>query len=930
MAATRIYILAKELGVKSSAIVKKCQDEGLDVKNHMSAIKAGLAATIREWFSEGENVTTVEVADKVNLDQVRVKKKAKAKAADQVTPDAAEATEVAEVAEADADAPPSSVVTDEALPAGDSEPAEVSEGPEVEVGDVEPLAPELEPAAAETPTVEVSAPAAEAELPAASEDPEEPEETSKPMVTGPEAPAGPVIVEAPPAPEPVMPAGPMLKKPQPAKLTGPKVVRIEKPEPLRPSRPRTRPRSGGPVTEPLIPGSGGDSARGGNKKGKDRTHGRRRGEGATTGTTDDASRQTQSRGTGRRWRQRDIDERQARLEAAGGEGLRLRPSRKISTKSSQLAGGSRKPQKVLITEPITVKDLSAALAVKMGDIVTKLMQQGVMATANQVISGEVAELVALEFDMELSVEYKKAEEDEIKTEFDSREKKHLKKRPVVAAMLGHVDHGKTSLLDRIRSSQVAAGEAGGITQHIGASQVKLGDKVVTFIDTPGHEAFTAMRARGANMTDVVILVVAADDGVMPQTIEAISHSKAAEVPIIVALNKMDLPGVDLNRIYAQLAEHELTPSEWGGDTEVVKTSAITGDGIEDLLEHIDYVAELKGLQADDKIPACGWVLEARMSQQRGPVATVLVKEGRMKKGDVVLAGSGYGRIKMIKDSLGKTIKMASSSMPVEITGLGDVPQAGDNFYCLGEDINRAKNAAEQRQTQSREESLAQRSQVTLDNLFSQIEAGNVKELKLILRADVQGSVDVLRKYLMELNTEEVKINILHAMPGGITEGDVILAEASNAIIIGFNVVSDEFTAKLAESKGVDIRLYSIIYRITEDLKKSMAGLLDPEEKEQVLGRATVRMPFKVTGVGTVAGCYVTSGMAQRSAKVRLIRNNVVVRDGCSIHSLKHFKDDAREVKSGFECGVKLAGFDDVKQDDVLEFYEIIKVARTLD
>ncbi len=922
MAATRIYILAKELGVKSSAIVKKCQDEGLDVKNHMSAIKAGLAATIREWFTEGENVTTIEVADKVNLDQVRVKQKAKAKAAEEAAPDAAETGD---------DVPPSPVIAEEAPPLDDSEPAEVPEAPEAGADDVEPQAPELEPVPteAETETVEVSAPAAELEPPAASEDTEEPQETAEaePAVRGPEAPAGPVVVDEPPAPEPVMPAGPMLKKPEPAKLTGPKVVRIEKPEPLRPSRPRPRPRSGGAATEPLMPGSGGDSGgRGGNKKGKDRTHGRRRGEG--TATTEDASRQARS--TGRRWRQRDIDERQARLEAAGGEGLRLRPSRKIATKSSQLAGGGRKPQKVLITEPITVKDLSAALAVKMGDIVTKLMQQGVMATANQVISGEVAELVALEFDMELSVEYKRAEEDEIKTEFESREKAHLKKRPVVAAMLGHVDHGKTSLLDSIRSSQVAAGEAGGITQHIGASQVKLGDKVVTFIDTPGHEAFTAMRARGANMTDVVILVVAADDGVMPQTIEAISHSKAAEVPIIVALNKMDLPGVDLNRIYAQLAEHELTPSEWGGDTEVVKTSAITGDGVEDLLEHIDYVAELKGLQADDMIPACGWVLEARMSQQRGPVATVLVKEGRMKKGDVVLAGSGYGRVKMIKDSRGKTIKTATSSMPVEITGLGDVPQAGDNFYCLGDDINRAKNAAEQRQTQSREESLAQRSQVTLDNLFSQIEAGNVKELKLILRADVQGSVDVLRKYLMELNTEEVKINILHAMPGGITEGDVILAEASNAIIIGFNVVSDEFAAKLAESKGVDIRLYSIIYRITEDLKKSMAGLLDPEEKEQVLGRATVRMPFKVTGVGTVAGCYVTSGMAQRSAKVRLIRNNVVIRDGCSIDSLKHFKDDAREVKSGFECGVKLAGFDDVKLDDVLEFYEIIKVARTLD
>ncbi|MGD8787434.1 MAG: translation initiation factor IF-2, partial [Phycisphaerales bacterium] len=474
----------------------------------------------------------------------------------------------------------------------------------------------------------------------------------------------------------------------------------------------------------------------------------------------------------------------------------------------------------------------------------------------------------------------------------------------------------------------AAGEAGGITQHIGASEINWDNKKVTFLDTPGHEAFTAMRARGANMTDVVVLVIAADDGVMPQTIEAIAHSKAANVPIIVALNKIDLPGCDLNRIYAQLAEQELTPSEWGGQTEVVKTSATTGEGVNDLLESLDYVAELLELKADNTIPATGWVIEARKSAQRGPVATLLISEGRLKKGDVVLAGSAYGRVKMLKNSYSKNIRTATSSMAVEITGLSDVPEAGDRFYCL-DDINKAKAVAEENQIQSRESSLAERTQVTLDNLFSQIDAGKTEALNLIIRADVQGSVDVLKKYLSELSTEEVRINILHAAPGGITEGDVVLAEASNAIIVGFNVVPEEYAAKIAEAHNVEIRLYNVIYRITEDLRKSMVGLLEPEETEKSLGRATVRNTFKVSRIGTIAGSYVSGGSISKSAKVRLIRDNIVLKDNLSIESLKHFKDDVREVKTGLECGIKIAGFDDVKVDDVLEFYEIVKVARTL-
>ena len=608
--------------------------------------------------------------------------------------------------------------------------------------------------------------------------------------------------------------------------------------------------------------------------------------------------------------------------------MRMRPVRKIEGKHHAEAA-HLKPEKVMVYEPITVKDLAAAMGVKIAEVMSKLMRQGVMVTANQAINTDAAELLAIEFGRELVITKRQTLEEQIATQFKDRPRENLLKRPPVVTVLGHVDHGKTSLLDRIRNASVAKGEAGGITQHIGAYQIiAAGDKRVTFLDTPGHEAFTAMRARGANMTDVVVLVVAADDGVMPQTIEAIHHAKAAGVPIIVALNKIDLPGVDTNRIYGQLAEHELSPTEWGGKTEVVKTSAVTGLGVTELLEYLDYTSDLLELKADNDIPATGWVVEAKMTANQGPIATVLIKEGKLSKGDIVLAGAGYGRIRSIKDSYGKSIKAAFSSMPVEISGLSDVPQAGDRFYCL-DDINKAKNAAEENKFLTREESLIRRSQVTLDNLFTQIAAGKVAELNLIIRADVQGSVDVLIKYLGELSTAEVKIKILHAAVGGVTEGDVVLAEASNAIIIGFNVIADTKVAQIAESKGVDIRFYNIIYRITEDLKKAMVGLLEPEKQEKVLGRVQVRNIFKITGVGTVAGCFVISGVVTKSAKVRLTRSNIVLKDDLKIESLKHFKDDAREVKTGFECGIRLASYDDVKVDDVFEVYEVIEVARTL-
>ncbi len=880
MAITRVHLLAKELGVGSKAIIDKCQAEGLDVKNHMSTISAGLAATIREWFSEGSHTTAVETAAPVDLVKARVRKKKKIEPKPQeeeIVPVPVEQTAEPQTAIQEPAAPQAAVVAEAAPPKKIAEP---------QVGRAVPKHPPV---------------------------------------------AAPEIQKEPPRPTaPVIPAGPKLGKPRPAKLSGPRVIRVEKPEEMDRHRPKPRfskPAYKQQATEPLLasapqiaetPGKAG--------KGKKKTHGRRHDD------TIVGEEPLRLQKTARKLLTRDIEERRARLEAAGGEGMRLRPIRKIETKKTAEEAPKIKPEKAVVFEPITVKDLAAALLVKTAEIVEQLIAHGIMAVANQIIPAETAQLIAIDFGTELIVQQRLSIEQQIAEEFANRPKNNLQKRSAVVTMLGHVDHGKTSLLDRIRSAQVAAGEAGGITQHIGAYQVTWGDKTnpkkVTFLDTPGHEAFTAMRARGANMTDIVVLVVAADDGVMPQTIEAIHHAKAAGVHIIVALNKIDLPSVDINRIYGQLAEHDLAPSEWGGKTDVVKTSATKNIGIEELLEHLDFATEILELKADPTIPAVGWVVEAKLNPSKGPMATLLIQEGKLKKGDIILAGAGYGRIRTLKDSTGRSISSAISAMPVEVSGLNNVPQAGDRFYCLS-DINRAKAAAEDKKFIARKAALTSRSLVTMENLFSQIEAGKTKEVNIIIRADVQGSVDVLTKYLSELSTGEVQVKVLHAAVGGITEGDVVLAEASGALIIGFNVVPEDKAAKIAESKGIDIRLYNIIYKITDDLKKAMSGMLEPEEQFRSLGRVAVRDTFKITGVGTIAGCYVEQGEVTRSAKIRLIRDNIILRDTCQIESLKHFKDDARQVRAGLECGIKIAGFDDIKTGDIFEVYEIVKVQRTI-
>ena len=500
-------------------------------------------------------------------------------------------------------------------------------------------------------------------------------------------------------------------------------------------------------------------------------------------------------------------------------------------------------------------------------------------------------------------------------------------RPPVVTVMGHVDHGKTSLLDYIRASRVAAGEAGGITQHIGAYHVETPRGVVTFLDTPGHAAFTAMRARGAKATDIVILVVAADDGVMPQTKEAISHAKAAEVPIVVAMNKIDKPDANLERVKSELVAEGVVPEDFGGDSPFVPVSAKTGQGIDGLLEQVLLQAEVLELKAPVDAAAKGIVIEAKLDKGRGPVATVLVQTGTLKKGDVVLAGSSYGRVRAMLDEDGLATESAGPSMPVEIQGLSEVPQAGDEFMVLA-DERRAREIATFRQGKYREVTLSKRQAAKLEGMFENMGEGQAQTLALIVKADVQGSQEALAQSLLKLSTPEVRVQIVHAAVGGITESDINLAIASKAVVIGFNTRADAGARKLAEGNGVDVRYYNIIYDAVDDVKAAMGGMLAPEQREEIIGSAEIRTVFVASKIGTVAGCMITNGVARRDARFRLLRDNVVIYTG-ELDSLKRFKDDVREVKEGFECGVKLKNYNDIKEGDQLEFFEVKEVARTL-
>jgi translation initiation factor IF-2 len=579
-----------------------------------------------------------------------------------------------------------------------------------------------------------------------------------------------------------------------------------------------------------------------------------------------------------------------------------------------------------------VRNFSEAIGVPARTILAKMLELGTISNIAATLDPDLAELLASE--LGVSVNFYRPLDLEQKViqplEEEEDDASKLQPRPPIVTFLGHVDHGKTSLLDRIIGIDVAAHEKGGITQHIRAYRVTKDGRAIAFVDTPGHEAFTEMRARGANVTDIAVLVVAADDGVMPQTEEAISHARAAEVPIVVALNKIDLPGANPQRAYEQLAANELLPSEWGGETEVVKTSATTGEGVDSLLETLLTVAELHEYKANPERPGRGTCLESEMHEDRGVIVKLLVQNGTLRVGDVIVCGSAYGRVKAMYDTLkpDERVEEAGPSTPVNVTGLNSPPGAGERFYVLG-DISEARQLAEERAAETRQHELSDgRPHVTLETLYERLgEESHVQTLNIILRADVRGSIEAIRKELSKLQHEEVQIKILQATVGGITEADVHLAHASDAVIIGFSVVPDEGARVLAEKLGVQIRRYDIIYQMTDDVRAALEGMLKPERQEKDLGRALVQQTFHISRLGTVAGCRVLSGIIRRDARIRLIRESRVIGD-YPVESLKREKDDAREVREGLECGIKLAGFNDVKEGDLLEAYQIEEIART--
>lgn len=579
-----------------------------------------------------------------------------------------------------------------------------------------------------------------------------------------------------------------------------------------------------------------------------------------------------------------------------------------------------------IPETITVGEFASKMGKTSAEVVKKLMMLGVMATQNQAIDFETAQLIGDDFGITVKQEVVLTKEDILMIETEHEDKaEDLVSRPPVVVVMGHVDHGKTSLLDAIRHTSVTENEAGGITQHIGAYSVKLNDRIITFLDTPGHEAFTTMRARGAQVTDVAILVVAADDGIMPQTIEAINHAKAAGVSIVVAINKIDKEGANPDRVKQMLVEHELVPEEWGGDTVCVEISAKKQMNIDGLLEMVLLVADMQELKANPNRDAQGTVIEAEIDKGRGPVATILVQNGTLNVGDFVIAGTTVGRVRAMINDKGRRVKTAGPSTPVEILGLSEAPSGGDTFMVVANE-KLARDVAEQRKQQVQETKFNQVVKVSLDNLFSQIDEGNMKELNVIIKADVQGSVEAVRQSLEKLSNDEVRVRAIHGGVGAINESDVMLANASNAIIVGFNVRPDAGAVASAEQQEVDIRLYRVIYQAIEEIEAAMKGMLDPEYKEVVLGYAEVRQTFKVSNVGTIAGCYVTQGKIQRNEQIRIVRNGVIVHEG-HIDSLKRFKDDAKEVAENFECGLGVENFNDIKEGDIIECFTMEEIER---
>ncbi|MFQ5413563.1 MAG: translation initiation factor IF-2 [Phycisphaerae bacterium] len=983
----RVHILAKELNVASKVILEKCRAEGLGdvVKNHMSTLSAGLDATIREWFSVGAHVTAVETAARIDLKHVtkktRRKTKRKQAAADDgagdvavavdpsvaapagpadtsaaaATPAPADEAVVAKDAAASPDAVPAGPVaapvddvTEKEGAAAGAEPAVADAGvaaPGVGVpGVAEPdvaAAGARAPVAAESGSVDTDAASAGEGAPATAEP-----ATAEPAV-GPTravaaasdeavagvAPGGGLdsVSEAPDAgagvdekgdesaemPRPV-PAGPQ-NVPAPAKLQGPRIVRYEAPdyEVVGPRRPPSRPPSPGPTLDrpPEAPARG----RGGGRAAarRSRINPRR-----AAGRAVDAGQRLAE------WRDRDLAERRERL--AGATGRRIRRQRSAQTGGPAHVGPAGPKTEATVSEPVRLKEFCAVTGLNFLQLFKVLKDEhSMLANINMTLATETAQLLALHFGIDLKVLPAKTKLDEISERFAARERKHCVPRPPVVAMLGHVDHGKTSLLDAIRKSRVAAGEDGGITQHIGAYHLTTSHGAVTFLDTPGHQAFTAMRARGAQLTDVVVLVVASDDGVMPQTIEAINHAQSADVAIVVALTKSDLGDDNKLKVFGQLAEHGLSPSEWGGEVDVIPTSVVSGTGIDELVEHLAAMSELLELNADPTLPAMGAVIEAEIKPGVGAVAQVLIQDGTLHVGDAVVCGNAFGKVRALSDDRGRRIQEAGPAMPVEVWGLDDVPIAGDRLYCVDALKAASDIASEVKQKRIAQSRQASRKVRTLEDIFKQRDADELPELNVIVKADVDGSLAVLRQTLSEWSGDEVRLTLRHAGVGAVNDSDVLLAATSNAIVIAFRVETPAGSRRLAEQHGVDIRSYRVIYDVNNDIRRALEGLLAPDEHVEFRATAEVRNVFHISKLGVVAGCYVTNGTVDRNHLVKVVRDGVIVREGCRIGSLRRFKDDAKTVRNGLECGIRLEGFDDVHAGDVIETYDVVKVARTL-
>ena len=932
MTRIRVHELARELNMENKDLIDRIEKLGIQVKNHMSTLTDSAVLKIRQQFSEVRSASETVEEKRIGREVIRRRKRVEL----QQEPEApwvppVEEQPVQAVEEALEKPPVEAPVEIESVSEAPAETAlRETARPETEVVPerVKPVAPpERKHDAAR-----IIKPAPVRVEPKAPE-PEPVVEEVKPAVVV--EPARPVK----PAPPPVQPVG-VEPVGLPHKAAGPAKAAVEisedeEEEGKGRKRGKKRRRKKSKKEEPAkiikLPEVMGEEA----EEEPDLTELAARFMARGTEIIDPALREQKRRKPeeaekakpGRRKVFQKEDLYTKKELAAQGDRGRGRPGRQPLREAPKPEPVAQKvgKKRIKIDEAITVANLARQMGMKAGEVIKKLLLLGIQANINQALDFDTAALVASDFEYEVE---KTAFEEEEVLQIKEDRAEELVPRPPVVTVMGHVDHGKTSLLDAIRDTKVIEGEAGGITQHIGAYHVRLDKGDIVFLDTPGHEAFTSMRARGAKVTDIVILVVAADDGVMQQTVEAINHAKAAEVPIIVAINKIDKPNANVERVKRELSEHGLIAEEWGGSTTMVEISAKKRVGIEDLLEMVLLQAELLELKANPKKMARGRVIEAKLDKGRGPVATVLVQEGTLRASDVYVCGIYSGRVRNMFDGRGLRIEAAQPSIPVEVLGFSGVPNAGDDFIILA-DEKQARSVAEHRLLKLREKELSRSSKITLENLFDQIQEGEVKELKLILKTDVHGSLEAVAESLLKLSTSEVKVNIIHSGTGAITETDIMLASASNAIVIGFNIRSDAKVHELAEQETVDIRFYDVIYQLIDDIRAAIFGMLKPIYKENVIGRAEVRQTFHVPKMGMIAGCSVLDGRVERNARTRVLRDSVVVYDG-KISSLRRFKDDVKEVKAGFECGIGIENFNDLKEKDILEAYEIQEIKQVFE